>query len=429
MLEPDRAMRLGRAFSALRVKHSALVRWMWLATVLILSIAAASTTIRRIHRFSYRYDRVDFNSFYRWAAAYESGREVWVKLSDGPPQPGVSHYFCNYTPFFVEASAPMARLDQRTAHLIWEILQAAALAISLFVLARETAPRFDWPATLAFVAIGMVFKTVRNLLWFGQASAFLLLLLVLSWRESRHRHPARAGFWLALAGLLKIYPGVLGGYFILRRKWREAIWSMVIFVAGVVATGISNWSRFAIYGTPHTMERIAWPQMAHEFSSILPNVYRLASYFSAPAAPSWPLIGAITAVLDLIIVAVLAFATLRASTEEDGLVFGMWLAAAVLLSPLAWRHELVLLFPAYLFAYQAAVRIFSSGISYAGLAALVPVIVCLVGEIQGGLPSIGPRVLIPIVLLAACAILVIERRRSRDGAISSRVSSGAAQIV
>jgi hypothetical protein len=40
--------------------------------------------------------------------------------------------------------------------------------------------------------------------------------------------------------------------------------------------------------------------------------------------------------------------------DLDGLLFGMWVALALLISPLAWIHETLLLIPAYLFGTLAA---------------------------------------------------------------------------
>jgi hypothetical protein len=73
------------------------------------------------------------------------------------------------------------------------------------------------------------------------------------------------------------------------------------------------------------------------------------------AAPLSPVI-AVTAVLDFALLAGAAAATIisRGRADLDGLLFGLWVALALLMSPLAWIHETLLLIPAYLFGTLAA---------------------------------------------------------------------------
>lgn len=416
----DAAARLGRQMliaAMVRMEDMKPVRvsLVRVGVAAILTIIAAVTTVQRLDRFAYRYDRVNFSSFYNWGDEYNRGEPIWTAAPSRQKLQFTAENFCNYTPFFVELFSPLSRLDEKTAHTVWQLAQVGALVAALLLLARTADPPLEWLEGVAFAAIGVTFQSVRNLLWGSQWAPVLLLLLVLSWRSSRRDRPYIAGFWLAVAALLKLYPGMLGGYFALRRKWREVISSALLFLLGLIWSGPSLWLNFWRYGTPHSFERITSPMMALDLSAILPTVYRIVAGLSGhPNSASWPMVVALTIPLDLLVVAALVIATRRDSEDRRGLVFSMWLAAAVLLSPLAWRNELILLFPAYLFSYQAALATFDQRPRHVSAAILVIVTACVIGELSHKFLRVEPAVLFPALMFAACAALIGGRAESKE---------------
>ena len=92
--------------------------------------------------------------------------------------------------------------------------------------------------------------------------------------------------------------------------------------------------------------------------SVMTFVRKAVAHFAGTTTIAAPLftVLAITALIDLALLAVAAAATInsRARDDLDGLVFGMWIALALLMSPLAWMAEMLLLLPVYLFGMLAA---------------------------------------------------------------------------
>jgi uncharacterized membrane protein len=147
--------------------------------------------------------------------------------------------------------------------------------------------------------------------------------------------------------------------------------------------------------------------------ALLPNVYMMFSTFANGGTPSWTAVIAVTAILDLAAVAALAWATSRAGNDSvsDGMVFGLWLIATLLLSPLAWRHELVLLFPVFLFTYVAAMRILSKDHPFArtGLAAgAILICICASVELIHALPDLHPQMLTALLVSFIGTILILR---------------------
>jgi hypothetical protein len=125
----------------------------------------------------------------------------------------------------------------------------------------------------------------------------------------------------------------------------------------------------------------------------------------------WIAVIAVTLILDIGVVAVLLWVTSRAANDSvsDGLVFGLWLIAMVLVSPLAYWSELVLLFPAYIFASVAAWRLSISGRAFPGLGFVAGAILigtCAAIELIKALPYFQPRLLAALLIFIGATIIL-----------------------
>jgi hypothetical protein len=213
---------------------------------------------------------------------------------------------------------------------------------------------------------------------------------------------------LAIGTLLKLYPGALAVNFLLRKRWSVLWWTAGFFVAGVVATGIGKWLKM-----PLSREYDLWLVVHNSKNSIalLPNVDAWSASLVKGGAPPWMAVIAVTLILDMGIIAVLFWATSTAANDSisDGLVFGLWLVAMVLVSPLAFWSELVMLFPAYIFASIAAWRLSISGRALPGLGVVASAIligICAAVELVKALPDFQPHILEALVVfIATTAIL------------------------
>jgi glycosyl transferase family 87 len=135
--------------------------------------------------------------------------------------------FYSYPPLFAYLMQPFGLLPQEQAQLIWFLLNCTALGILIVVciqVSKSTTARRYW----GLVALGMVFAPPTRInLQIGQVGILLALPLVISFALAERR--ARiAGFLFALTSLLKIYPVLLGLYYILRRPRRMIWWSVVM---------------------------------------------------------------------------------------------------------------------------------------------------------------------------------------------------------
>lgn len=366
----------------------------------IIAAAAIFHVVGKLRGLSDRYARYDFAAYYGWGKQYQGGIDWWARTH------------CNYTPFFVAAFAPLTRLDAPSAHLGWQILQVVCLVGSMAVLAKRVAG-FSASVSVILACAAILSRSSDQVLFFGQFAPLLLVLMVGSWALNREHRDAGAGLLLALAILLKLYPGILLIYYLVSRRWRVAVWTAAFVALGMLATGFQNWYGFVVYGLPHSGEILArgfWRDRVSTFNL----VWGLESLI---ATPSWWRVSAAAAALNLALVIAAAWQTVAAGERGlEGMYFSLWLALGLLLAPIAWHHEIVLLFPLYFFGGLSAMPI----LRHRGLASHVRVgffvlaaamLIALVGrEFTSMFKSLIPTCIVPLCAFVAGMILAHQQR-------------------
>jgi hypothetical protein len=379
-----------------------------IAVAVVLAIVSVKVTVRRLDQYASRYDSYDFEQLFDWGSRYRAGIDVWANPKVGELPVQKHRHICNYTPAFVEAFAPLTLIDKRLAHSMWQIAQLVFLVLALTLLAREIDPPLAPAAVVIFIALALMFRSVRFGMFGASSSPTLLLLLVSSWLSARSGRPAAAGLSLTIATLLKLFPGALAGYFLLRKRWSELWWAAGFFVIGFVVTGISNWLKLPMSRGFTTSEIARW-SMNHV--ALLPSVYAWCASFAKAGEPPWIVVIVGCMILDLGIMAVLFWATSTAANDSisDGLVFALWLNAMVLISPLSWRSELVLIFPAYLFASIAALRALDDARAFTRMGFLLGTILigtCAAIELIKALPDFQPQTLTALLVFIGTTIIL-----------------------
>jgi hypothetical protein len=317
------------------------------ASVAILALVAAMSLAQRIHAVSHRYDQFDFNHFYGWWSDYSSGGDPWTDRRG--PMRG-----CNYPPAFVEIFSPLARLDPKTAFRIWQAAMVLCVAAAVLLLAHGNASPLGPGPTIIVLSLVLLSRPFAGSLVWSQVAPMLLALLSAAWFFAQREQQAAAGLCVALAALLKLYPAGAAGYFLFGRRWRALGWTIGFFAAGVLLTNPGLWLELVTWGLPLTYH----VRGGRAGVTVLPFVRSSLAHFAGIRIAAEPILAVwgFTALLDLALLAIAGAATItsRARTDLDGLRFGLWVALALLMSPLAWETDTLLLLPAYLFGLRAA---------------------------------------------------------------------------
>ncbi|MFD4291893.1 mannosyltransferase [Rhodococcus sp. NPDC058505] len=250
-----------------------------------------------------------------------------------------------YPPFAALVFFPLHYLPFDAVGVAWQLATIGALlllirmSIELLLGRCSTLTRgldARWASVaLVWTAVGLWSEPVRTTLDYGQVNVFLALGAMVAVRSARWWV---AGGLVGLAAGIKLTPAVTGLYFVLRRRWRAAVFSAVAF-AGTVALSYL----------------LAGPEARTYFEHLLGDASRIG-----PVGSVWnqSLRGALSRVagydvgtglvliLALLVVAVAAWFAWRALGSDDLLgtlvlvqLFGL------LLSPISWSHHWVWLIP------------------------------------------------------------------------------------
>ncbi|MGH7933222.1 MAG: glycosyltransferase family 87 protein [Candidatus Binataceae bacterium] len=348
MSEPA-ASQYSTAASAPRARRSLLSRLfvfvllplLWASVVF--QVVAMSVTIRK------RADRKDFAIYYLSGMQLNRGLPLYqtefapLATKLGMDTGGIDH--ATDPPSFIALFAPLSRLPLKTSVMVWTAINFACLVLSLILLIGPGSGLSPW-AAWTFAALVFWYPPVVDHFYYGQNKIILLAMLVLMMHWMRRRRDAWAGLMLALACLTRLFPLLMAGYLILERRWRVLAYTVIGIIAGGLLT-------VAVCGIPSTLAFSRGVSLLTGFSTPRVQDIAMAGFISRlfwrvcgaqPGAALDLLRHAAIAAADIAVVLLVIRASLTttAGADRDWRIFSLWAAAAIVLSPVAWPHYMVI---------------------------------------------------------------------------------------
>jgi hypothetical protein len=266
-----------------------------------------------------------------------------------------------YDPYFNELNAhppsavllgvPFAAFDFEDAFTLWNMLSFVYLAVSAALIFEHLGLAFSpWDLPLA-LGLLLLCNPFWHQMVHGQLNLLLLLLLTGAWVADRQGQPNWAGALVGVATAIKLYPGFLFVYFLLRRDGRAIRAGVVTLLATTALTalvlGPECYHSYFLDVLPWTsLRRADW----HNLS--LSGVW--CKLFEAPlnlppvqlvplrVSPTTTMLGIIGTCL--VFTGVLATVIPRLTARKDtDLAFSLTLIAMLLVSPITWDHYLLVL--------------------------------------------------------------------------------------
>ena len=204
----------------------------------------------------------DFPNYYLVARLLREGYSLdriydWIWLQRIKDHWGLDQAlvgFAGLTPFSALPIVPFALLPAIVAKRLWILANLLFLGSSVELMSRVTTlgRRRIW--LLALLAI----FPLRTSFLLGQMHLLVLLLLVTAYYLDRKGKQIACGVCLAIAGVLKIYPLLLGGYFIWKRQWRAPLAmlcaTLLLVGAGYLVFGASLMNIYATQILPRSLQ-------------------------------------------------------------------------------------------------------------------------------------------------------------------------------
>lgn len=266
-----------------------------------------------------------------------------------------------YPPPALAVFAPLALVSFGVALLALLAINIAAIVIIVGVLyARyvKTLPDGSWTwIALAVLCFHYGFaRTVMN----GQINLLVLLLVLLAWGTAGRREwSIVTGLALAAAVLLKTYPVVLLGVFLLQRDWR---------VIGICLAALAGFSAWSVQGLPAD----AWSDWLRDVAPTGRWGVEPFMLFDPGRYCNISLNGLLSRLFDADVVGFLALPLTAAVLGATFAVFWhlrhlparafydwafpLTLVATFLIAPLSWTHHGVFLLPGMLILLNEAAR-------------------------------------------------------------------------
>ena len=325
------------------MRHPAVLAVAWICAVLILAGA--------LTKMPGQWHRRDFSNYYESAWALRHGIDPYsadlTPIGDqlGLETGGLLH--ASETPPFLLCFEPLTWLRPRVAFWIWTGINFSALAIAMYLL---LAHRRGLSRRTAWLLAGLILMSAPvnlNLYW-GQSQLIVLALLAGAMRAMERKREGTAGLLIAAAALLRAYPLLLAGYFVIRRKWRAVAFATTGIAAGLFVT-------VATVGFTQSLSFVHGALWLTDYSivnrvdnlSLGPFVSRTWWAFTgtAPGSSADWLRRAAIAVAGIVVLGMTIRATLADANrrDPDWRVYSLWIATAIMFSPVAWHHYLLLL--------------------------------------------------------------------------------------
>ena len=237
MIADDRLERvLPRAAVALTGDLIRAVLWTavalgWLAVVMVYA---------RLGSLLYEGGANDFTIFYYTARMVAEGHPMYGDL---PREYGLtweaSHLGNLNPPHFELLLVPLVPLGYRGALIVWGILNAALVAASLWMLAREAGA---WVTRKRALVVGMaIFGSApwTAVITTGEMSLLLLLPFTCAWIAWRRGRWGAAGAWLGVCVSVKLFFLLFLVWFAVHRRWRAVFAATGVTALLVLAGGLA----------------------------------------------------------------------------------------------------------------------------------------------------------------------------------------------
>ena len=220
----------------------------------------------------------------------------------------------------------------------------AALLLSLHLLGEQFGSDLTLrqKAAIAFTVLG--WAPVVDTLRAGQPSILLGTLVILGWWSLRRGQQVLAGIVVALATCLKLYPGLLFVYLLVRHRRAFAAACVAAGALGLLTLLACGWSSVVEYRASINAVVVEYATFATNIS-LLGVLARLVVGAGGPVALAQGF-AALIAVVTVGFTAWLVTSRSTVSKRQSGsgdLEYALFVALMPILSPIAWHHYLTIL--------------------------------------------------------------------------------------
>ncbi|MGA5895927.1 glycosyltransferase 87 family protein [Streptomyces venetus] len=270
--------------------------------------------------------------------------------------PGTTYGF-TYPPFAAVVMLPMALLDLRTAIAAALLLNLAALAVVLRLLAGPSWRRHGWYGWALAACLLALFEPLRDTFSFGQVNLLLLALVLTDATLLAGGRTRWAGIGIGLAAAIKLTPALFIGLLLVAGRRRAAALATAVALAATAVAALVDPDASRFYWTEALWDTNRVGHLGYVSNQ---SVQGILARLGETDRAVW-------ASVVLLVLAAWALRARRAADAGDWTAaFALTGLAACLVSPITWVHHLVWLLPSFAVLIRAG-RLRVAGALYAVL--------------------------------------------------------------
>ncbi len=350
----------------------------WLPLIVAaVAVVAVLTTIATVRT-------VGLSDMDDYAAAREAStsdfRDFWFTARHFRQTGEISSEFGvhNYLPFFTIFMLPWSLLPLPLAAGVFTLFSLGLCALAVVLVEMLLNQRLDRrPRRATLAALGLILAYVCASAVLGTVNILLLFLIIATWVLFEQQREWLAGVPLGLALLIKLLPGALLVFFLLKRRWRVAASAAIVSLVGgwgfpAITIGYGealrqhdSFIRGALFEhSARTTITAAAPRKADYSNQSLPIVFRrlLTHTSGRPGSDMyvnivdlprgvvfWLYLLGMAGLLGATVMATLSGPSRWPPAETASInavraQFGLWCCVMLLASPLVWTHYFVLMY-------------------------------------------------------------------------------------
>jgi hypothetical protein len=334
------------------------LRWAWMGSMVLLAVALVYVVLigvevfRQAGDWQVQHQERDFTWYYLSARRLLRGADLYSGLREEARAIGMEDYFIDVAvspPTFPLAVCWLALFSYPVAWALWQVLSVVALGLSLWLIARELRPSLPLTHWLPLLCAILLFPPLAYHMVYAHTELFVLLLLTGAWVCLRRGRQVPAGILLAIAGVTRLYPLFLLLYLLQRRQWKAFVAAagtgVGLGLAAGLAAGFDSYLRYL--GVMRDTMSTYYNRAGNH--SLWGVVHKLATVW--PALGTQPLLRDGLALALSVSVLLLTLWLARRSGPDRA--YGLFIAGALLASPLSWIYYQVLLYLPFFFLLRS----------------------------------------------------------------------------
>lgn len=239
---------------------------------------------------------------------------------------------------------PFTYFSVRTGFWMLTVLNVVALAASLGLL---LGPRWGLNYQIAWIlaALAILYSPIGSHFESAQTKLLTLLTLVLMMRCMEDEYDRSAGLLLAFAALTWIFPVVIGGYLLIRRRWRVMLYAAAgsLLLGAFTVAGVGGANSLSFFHSAVATTSGFWDS---DYNASLVTLVSRIFWHSGYSGTAIELLRITTVAISVVLVLMIStLATLKKpiAQDQDWPAFSLWIITSVMLFPSAKRFYLVML--------------------------------------------------------------------------------------